>query len=315
MVSVFFSYSHQDEALRNQLEKHLSALRRQGVISTWHDRRIGAGKEFKREISQNLEQAEIILLLISPDFIASDYCYDIEMERAIERHKDGTARVIPVILRPCDWKELPFGELQAAPTDGKPVTRFPDQDEAFLDVTNAIKNAIREMTTEEDSDTEVVVSAPARRKASDIRSSNLRVKKSFSDREKEQFIIRAFEFIAEYFEGSLRELERRNSELEVDFRRIDAEHFIAAIYRHGSKASSCRVWIGRMHKLDGIAYANSDTGNDSSFNERLTVTDDGYSLLLKPLGLLQMAQGYRNNLTPQGGAEYLWSSVIAPLQR
>src|SRR3982750_501461 len=104
MVKLFFSYSHKDEALRNELETHLSPLQRQGVIESWHDRRITAGKEFDSEISRNLEDSQIILLLISSDFIASNYCYEEEMKLALELHKSGRARVIPVILRPCDWQ-------------------------------------------------------------------------------------------------------------------------------------------------------------------------------------------------------------------
>ncbi|MES9969977.1 MAG: toll/interleukin-1 receptor domain-containing protein, partial [Candidatus Thiodiazotropha sp.] len=102
MVEVFFSYSHQDEGLRNELEIHLSLLRRQGAIDIWSDHRIGPGEELGGEIDRHLESADIILLLVSPNFLNSDYCYDIEMKRAMERHEHGETRVIPVILRPCD---------------------------------------------------------------------------------------------------------------------------------------------------------------------------------------------------------------------
>lgn len=118
MPSVFFSYSHADEELRNQLEKQLAMLRRQGVIETWHDRRIGAGENIDQAIDAHINSDEIILLLVSPDFIASDYCYEIEMKRAMERHLAGEAIVIPVILRPCDWHHAPFGKLNASPRDG-----------------------------------------------------------------------------------------------------------------------------------------------------------------------------------------------------
>src|ERR1700675_3339911 len=143
--TLFFSYSHADESLRDQLEKHLSGLQRQGIISSWHDRRITAGTELGGAIDSNLDAADTILLLISPDFIASDYCYEREMNRAMERHDRGEAKVIPVILRPCDWHDLPFGKLLATPTDGRPVTKWPNIDEAFLDVVIAIKRALTEL--------------------------------------------------------------------------------------------------------------------------------------------------------------------------
>ena len=141
MITVFFSYSHHDEALRNELEKHLALLKRQGVIDTWHDRRIDAGEDVHEEIKEYLEKADIILLLVSADFLASDYCYDIEMQRALEWHQRGEARVIPVILRPCEWQKAPFGSLLTTPTDGKPVTKFENLDDAFLEVTRAIRKA------------------------------------------------------------------------------------------------------------------------------------------------------------------------------
>ena len=106
--TLFFSYSHVDEALRNQLEVHLSALKRQGLIATWHDRRITAGSQVGDRIDANLNASQVVLLLVSSDFIASDYCYEREMARAMERHEKGDARIIPVILRPCDWHDLPL---------------------------------------------------------------------------------------------------------------------------------------------------------------------------------------------------------------
>jgi internalin A len=144
-LRLFFSYSHRDEELRNQLATHLKLLERQGVIDLWHDRMIGAGEEWKGQISDNLEKAEIVLLLVSSDFIASDYCYDIEMQRALRRHEAGEARVIPVIVRDVDWSSAPFGKLQALPKDGKAVTLWPDRDSAWKNVSEGIKRAAEAM--------------------------------------------------------------------------------------------------------------------------------------------------------------------------
>src|SRR2546429_9932386 len=99
-VSIFFCYAHEDEALLNKLKTHLRPLQRQGLIDVWHDRDISAGTEWEREISQHLNSAQVILLLVSPDFMFSEYCYGIEMKRAMERHEHGEARVIPIICLP-----------------------------------------------------------------------------------------------------------------------------------------------------------------------------------------------------------------------
>ncbi len=147
-IEVFFSYSHKDEELRDEMAKHLTILKRQGVITTWHDREISAGTEWAGAIDDHMNTAQVILLLISPDFLASDYCWDIELKRAMERHEAREARVIPVILRPVDnWYEAPFGKLQAFPTNGKPVTTWANRDEAFANVAQAIRKAVQELAT------------------------------------------------------------------------------------------------------------------------------------------------------------------------
>ncbi len=144
-TAVFFSFSHKDEALRDELETHLKLLQRQGVISTWHDRKILAGDEWDREIDSHLERAKIILLLVSADFIASKYCWEKEVTRALERHASGDAKVIPVLLRSCDWKGAPFGKLQGLPKDLVPVTAWKDRDAAWTDVATGIR-AIAEVS-------------------------------------------------------------------------------------------------------------------------------------------------------------------------
>ena len=149
MAVVFFSYSHDDEELRNELEKHLSQLKHEKLITSWHDRRIVPGSEFVDAIDENLERADIVLLLVSSSFLASKYCYDIEMKRALERHKEGSARVVPVILRNCEWQAAPFGKLSALPTDGKPVVRWRDRDDAFAEIATSIRRLVDDLQDEE----------------------------------------------------------------------------------------------------------------------------------------------------------------------
>ncbi|WP_448603995.1 tetratricopeptide repeat protein [Thermoleptolyngbya sp.] len=144
-LTLFVSYSHRDEALKDELIVHLANLKRQGKIAAWQDRDIEAGTEWDVEIKQQLEAAEVILLLITPRFLASDYCYDLEMQRAVQRHDEGNARVIPIILKPCDWQGSPFSKLQVLPKDAKPVTQWTDQDEAFLNVVQGIRRAVESL--------------------------------------------------------------------------------------------------------------------------------------------------------------------------
>ncbi len=137
---VFYSYAHKDEALREELETHLKILHRTGHIHSWHDRRIVGGEEWKGEIDQHLEEADIILLLVSADFLASDYCYNTEMKRALERHEAGEARVIPIILRDCLWEDAPFAKLQACHKDAKPVIEHNPRDMVWKEIATNLKN-------------------------------------------------------------------------------------------------------------------------------------------------------------------------------
>jgi hypothetical protein len=145
-IEIFLSYSHKDDDWRAKLDAQLSLLRRQSLIDAWHDGRIVPGQEWAREIHERLERAAVILLLISADFIASDFCYEREMTRALERHDANDARVIPIILRHTEgWRGAPFGRLVALPKDGRPVKSWPDEDEALADVAAGIRRAVEDI--------------------------------------------------------------------------------------------------------------------------------------------------------------------------
>jgi tetratricopeptide (TPR) repeat protein len=144
-IKVFFSYSHKDWRLRDKLANHLKIFERDGIISGWYDRKITAGREWAGQINEHLNTAHIILLLVSDDFIASDYCYDLEMKRAMERHENKEARVIPIILHACLWDSAPFSKLQALPTDGRAVTDWSNRNHAFLDIAKGIRAVIAEL--------------------------------------------------------------------------------------------------------------------------------------------------------------------------
>ena len=138
MTRIFISYAHKDEELRQELEKHLAELERQKIVTTWSDEQIRPGEELDNAIQKELERADIILLLVSPDFLASTYCREVETVKALEQRNTRGSITIPVILRPCDWQRAPFGRLKALPKDGKPVVQYPSRDDAFLEIAKAL---------------------------------------------------------------------------------------------------------------------------------------------------------------------------------
>jgi hypothetical protein len=142
---VFISYAHEDRALLMELKAHIRILQWLNLISTWHDSDISAGGDWEQHIMLHLNSAQIILLLVSADFMNSDFCYSIEMQQAIQRHDADQARVIPIILRPVYWRGAPFDKLQALPDQATPVTRWSTHDDAFENVVRGIVNAIEDL--------------------------------------------------------------------------------------------------------------------------------------------------------------------------
>jgi hypothetical protein len=146
-IEIVVCYAREDEAALKELLVHLGVLKRQGFFDVWYDREISAGTERMREIDKHLDNAQIILLLISQYFMNSNYCYLVEMQRAIERHEKGEARVIPILLRPVYYERAPFSKLQALPTSGLPVmgSGWHSQDEAFFAIAEGIRKAVEEL--------------------------------------------------------------------------------------------------------------------------------------------------------------------------
>lgn len=317
-VRAFISYAHEDAEFRSRLEVHLSQLRRQGRLDVWQDRRIVAGEDWDHEIKAELEDADLILLLVSSDFLNSDYCWAVEVSRALERHEAGSAVVVPIILRVCDWHDTPFAKLQALPDGAKPISKWGDPDEAYHSVVEGLKRVLDRLKP-----TDAGQAAPqpepsgARAGTADPapRSGNLWVKKAFTDKDRDDFKEEAFEFIARFFESSLDELAARNAGLEGRFRRLDQVRFTATVYRDGGKVAGCTVFSGSsMFGGHGIGYHGRDDGATDSMNEHLVVANDEHGLFLE--GLFGSIGANRDQrLSLQGAAEHLWASFIAPLQR
>lgn len=321
MKSVFISYSHVDEQYRAELEKHLALLRRQGHITTWSDHRIPPGSELESAISTALESAEIILFLVSSDFLNSEYCYGIEMRRALERHQAGQVKVIPLIVRPCDWTSSPFGRLKALPADGRPVTKWPSLDDAFLDVVqrlrpllatgDAVQASHRKPTVYPRAEIDVVKPAsviPSRR------SSNLALPRRFTDEDKHDFVVNSFKYIRSYFEQSVPELQARNPGITVRLHEVSNMAFTAIVFRDGRRIGGCSVRFGSPYGSNGIAYSASENALNNSYNELLSVENDDHLLFLKATMGRSSGRDVAR-LTDEGAAEHLWSMFLEPMQR
>lgn len=144
-VRMFISYSHADEKQREEFQKYLVMFERAGLIDVWHDRLIRPGQEWDKKISENLKSADLIVLLISQDFIFSSYCYDIEMTAAVSMHDNGDAVVVPIILDHATWEDAPFGKLQAVPKNARPLSEFDNPSKGWVEIYGSLKNVIEEI--------------------------------------------------------------------------------------------------------------------------------------------------------------------------
>jgi hypothetical protein len=240
------------------------------------------------------------------------------MARAMTRHEAGEAIVIPIILRACEWHGAPFGKLNATPPDGRPVTQYPDRDQALLEVAKAVRAAAEHLQSRDTKTTVHTTYKPAQalttNKRSGPRSSNLRVAKQFSERDRDAFKVESFEFMAKFFENSLTELAERNPSIEGNFRRIDANRFSTKIYKHGKAVGQCTVFLGDRFAA-GIAYSSSETLESSAYNELLSVAADEQAMYLRPLGIVTMRSGNDHaKLSQEGASEIYWSMLIERLQ-
>lgn len=200
-MNAFISYSHNDTAKLDLLHKHLVQLQRERIISTWTDNEIPAGGSLNKNISTALNNSKIFIALLSPDYIASNYCYEKEFQKALEMQAQDEIIIVPIILEPCDWLSTPFKEFKALPKDGKPVSTWENRNTAFLDV---IQN-IRKLVTSSEADVTKTASVQPEAKPAAF-SRNYRVKKDFDSIDKMQFIETSFTEVKEYLKRYLEEV-------------------------------------------------------------------------------------------------------------
>ncbi|MGV9013436.1 MAG: toll/interleukin-1 receptor domain-containing protein [Flavobacteriales bacterium] len=314
MAEVFFSYSHHDKEYRDELEKHLAMLKHEGLIQAWHDRRIIAGDVLDESISEHLDNAQVILCLLSSNFLASRYCFDVEMQRAMDRHERNEARVIPVIIHPCDWLHSPLGKLRATPDDGKPISKFANPHDAYLNVVQDIRAALSILGVTVSKRNPRDAAHPHIHSQLHARSSNLRVKKSFSDQQKDEFIREGFAYITNYFDASLKELESISPHLKTRLDRTSGNETYVVIYDQGVKVSQGTLQR-REHTIQMTNTEGSSANTYMMGQGALSLSDDGYLLGY------QEGHGYGTGfgqstkiVSHEGAAESFWSQLIAPLQ-
>ena len=306
-MKVFISYSHKDEAALERLHTHLAVLRRDGRIDEWFDREILAGGEIDAEVGERLESSGLFLMLVSPDFLASDYCVEREMERALERHRSNDARVVPIIVEPCDWASTPLRDLKALPRDGKPVSDWTNENNAYLEVVQELRRVLE------------VEGVPGAAEQSEARIQQeparfgvrrYRVKRDFDEIDRNDYREAAFGIIRGYFERAVAEIDAIE-DLRGRFTSLSAGSFTCMIVNRAREHGTAHITVHRRTEnlfVGDISYSFTENASPNTANGMYTIEADEYELFLS--SLMTGIGRHEERLTPEVVAEYLWEEFL-----
>jgi hypothetical protein len=280
LKKAFISYSHRDAKALDRLHAHLAMLRRDGLIDAWYDHEILAGDEVDQEINSQLEESDLFLALVSPDFLNSNYCYEREMKTALKRHEEGSLRVIPIILEPCDWRASPLGNLKALPKDGKPISLWTNENVAYLDVVTEIRRLCELPSNKRGSGKIAQQStAPVERGTGPRR---YRIQREFDSIDRDEFRQKSFADIQDYFRRSVSELSEIGDPIRARFEKISEIAFACTVLNKAGRAKEAHITVrsgGDGPFGDGITYSFSR--HSDSINGMILVEADEFELYLK----------------------------------
>lgn len=318
MTTGFISYTHADTALKEQLVRHLAPLRREGLIDLWHDGLLHPAEHLDPAVQAALAASDVVILLVSADFIASEYCYEQEMLRAFARQRDGTVRVIPVILRPCQWKGVPIGndetlsEFVALPKDGKAVTSWSDTDTAFDDAACAIRHMLKSGNGNSTHD-KAGSASRSNARARPLRTGStslLGIAAKPTDLDRDRFLRNGYMTTAALFEEKLAELKASDTRIDTDFERIDSRSFAASVYLDGKRVGQVSIWHGGDMWRNALCLSyDTATSTRNSMNDWLPIEDTPQGLAF---GAGNAMSRHRAGapLDADWGANYFWENFL-----
>lgn len=285
------------------MHAHLTALRREGTIQTWYDREILPGGEIDTAIMQNLENSDIFLPIVSADFIASDYCYELEMQEAVERHQSGKMIIVPVIAEPCDWQSTCLKKFKGLPKDGKPISEWKNQNSAYLDIVMGIRSLVSKAKKEEQEEARRPLTGGAKK-------SRYKVKKDFNDMDIADFRDSAFNKIFQYFEESIVEINEIEN-VRARIQRIDPYSFTCSVLNMSLSRGAAHITVhagtGRM-MLSDIYYSFQENASKNTSNGGFNIHSDDYELFLTSYSFMNPAN--EEKFTPEQAAEILWNEFL-----
>jgi len=272
MAHAFISYSHSDERTVQRLQVHMAQLKREGSLTSWFDGEIKAGGELDDNIITELNRSDMFLAIISPDYLNSAYCYDVEFQHALTNFNNGKVRIVPIIAQPCDWKPSSFGGFKAIPKDGKPISEWVNENNAFLNVIDELRRL-------------VPTSAPhdGRAPTTATSSKHYKVKRDFDPVDQLNFRDESFEVIHTYFRDAIEEI---NGVEQIKARFVHEQNkrqFTCVVTNRAKIGSTGYISIGIQDAINhfgnaGITYSLSEHLNENIFGNTFSIEHDDYRL-------------------------------------
>lgn len=299
----FISYSHMDEHALERFTKHLAVLRREGAIDEWFDQKIPAGGDIDTAISGQLDDCDLFLPLISADFLSSGYCYDLELKRALERHEQGSLRVVPIIVQPCDWEASPLGRLKALPKDSKPVADWTNENTAWLDVVAQLRRLAEELPSARHEPAPITGGSKA------PRIPKYRVKKDFDEVDKLEFRDRAFRELYDYFQQASDEINGIEN-IKSKFTTMSATSFTCTVVNRARDRGVAHITVyagSTRHSFGDISYSFQERADPGTSNGWLQIEADDYELYLKHNGMMRDEKA---KLSSNQAAVMLWEEFV-----
>ena len=308
-MRIFLSYSHKNSSSLERLKVHFANLLRQGKISAWYDRDILAGDTIDQTINDELEKSDLVLLLVSPDFIASNYCFETEMEKALKLRAEGKLEVVPIIIEVCEWLEIDkLKQLKAVPKDGLAVSKWENPDEAYLDIVSEIRRLVEKKPNTlptHDHNEKTVKDRPRA-------ASQYKIKRSFNQIDRSEFRESAFSTIKNYFRCEIEELDKVKDIRTRFAERGDASFCVTLINAaYNNEATHLTVHSGEDagHSIGDIYYSSAENAAKGTANGWMNISSDDYQQFLEADNF--NARKGQKKLTPEAAAKLLWEDFIA----
>ena len=303
-MQVFISYCHYDKHHFHRLKVHLATLKRENLINDWSDVDIHAGQAINHEIKQQLDSAELFLMLVSPDFLNSSPCIDSELKHALKRQKSGTAVMVPIIIEPCDWQSMSvLKNIKALPHDALPVSEWSNPNKAWFDVVTELKKIIQNWKNNRG------VTANNQPKDSS-NEPNIRIKRDFDDIDKSRFLNLSFAQIAGHFESKIRQYHKLEN-LKGEFRVFDQNAFSCTLLNKDYQDGNAYITVrsgGSDHTIGDIYYAFKKNAPENTADGMFYIESDGFELFLETTTHSEI--NTNTKMTAKEIAEQLWTIFV-----